>query len=158
MLHGVPSARRMHPCDNIQVPLVFVPGMKGTHLAFEDNDLIDRQQQQSNRITKKKRAWLTLGNLLNFPPRPDNDLSRDLSLPLTYDYDPPAEGKDGHEYASHYPMQHQGELVPDGIVDHIIELNVGTSGDTTNFVDLNFLPFYGHTTLMLRDIDKEYHS
>ena len=104
----------------VDVPLVFVPGMKGTHLAF-DNET----------TKKKKRAWLTLGNLLNFPPRPDDDPDRDLSLPLTYDHGGP------------YPRQHRGKLVCDGIVDHILELNVG-EGKETNFVDLNFLPFYGH--------------
>jgi len=135
----------------VDLPLVFVPGMKGTHLAFEDGNKSDSSE------AKKKRAWLTLGNLLNFPPRPDNDPSRDLSLPLAYDHDPPAKGEDGHAFASHYPMQHRGKLVPDGIVDHIIELNVG-SNNATNYVDLNFLPFYGHATRMLRDIDKEYHS
>lgn len=147
------------PKDNykiVDVPLVFVPGMKGTHLAF-DNDDADSDITSKQSKTKKKRAWLTLGNLLNFPPRPDNDPARDLSLPLTYDYNPPAAGEDGHEFASHYPRQHRGKLGPDGIVDHIIELNVG-SGNTTNYVDLNFLPFYGHTTKMLRDMDKEYHS
>jgi hypothetical protein len=71
--------------------------------------------------------------------------------------DPPAKGEAGYEFASHYPMQHRGKLVPDGIVDHIIELKID-SGETTNFVDLNFLPFYGHATRMLRDIDKKYHS
>ncbi len=130
----------------IDVPLVFVPGMKGTHLAFDNMDAQDMNKQQQ---TKKKRAWLTLGNLLNFPPRLDADPNRDLSLPLTYDYEP----KDGDDaYAKHYPKQHRGPLVVDGIVDHIIEVN------TTDYVELNLLPFYGHATRMLRDIDKEYHS
>ncbi|KAL7534441.1 hypothetical protein ACHAXR_005879 [Thalassiosira sp. AJA248-18] len=140
----------------VDVPLVFIPGMKGTHLSFDVND-IENVNEQFKSKSDKKRAWLTLGNLLNFPPRPDSDPERDLSMPLTYDYDPPAEGEDGHEFASHYPKQHQGKLVPDGIVDHIIELNAG-SGNTTNYVDLNFLPFYGHATRMLRDVDREYHS
>ena len=140
----------------VDVPLVFVPGMKGTHLAFDDDAPSETNTSGSGKAKKKNRAWLTLGNLLNFPPRADNDPSRDLSLPLTYDYDPPSEGEAGHEFAAHYPRQHIGELKPDGIVDHIIELNNG--GDTTNYVDLNFLPFYGHTTRMLREIDKEYHA
>jgi hypothetical protein len=124
------------PPKVVHVPLVFVPGMKGTHLAFAGND---------SPGVRKKRVWLTLGNLLNFPPRPDDDPSRDLSLPLTYDRDPPPEkGEDGHERASRYPRQHRGELVPDGIVDHIIEFNVGGGDGTGNFVDMNFLPFYGH--------------
>ncbi|KAL9185476.1 hypothetical protein ACHAXT_003253 [Thalassiosira profunda] len=139
----------------VDVPLVFVPGMKGTHLAFE-NDATS-QMATDKQSTRKKRAWLTLGNLLNFPPRPDNDKARDLSLPLTYDYTPPAKGEEGHEFSSHYPRQHRGDLVPDGIVDHIIELNVG-SKNATNYVDLNFLPFYGHVTRMLREIDIEYHA
>jgi hypothetical protein len=149
-----------NPKDNrqiIDVPLVFVPGMKGSHLAFDDDDtdLIssdDDDNQSTSKSKKKKRAWLTLGNLLNFPPRPDDDPSRDLSLPLTYDYDPPAyfDGEDGNTYAAHYPRQHRGGLVPDGIVDHIIELNIGSGasirgdGMTNSSVELNFLPFYGH--------------
>lgn len=154
----------------VDVPLVFVPGMKGTHLAFDDDDADTDTGGISNeqaRTKKKKRAWLTLGNLLNFPPRPDDDPARDLSLPLTYDYDPPIAssgsggGEDGPDaFASHYPRQHRGKLGPDGIVDHIIELNAGGNANnaTTNFVDLNFLPFYGHGTMMMREIDKEYHS
>ena len=51
------------------------------------------------------------------------------------------------------PVQHRGPLRPDGVVDHIIELK----GTMTNFVDLNFLPFYGHATKMLRDVDRAYH-
>eukprot|EP00581_Thalassiosira_minuscula_P009713 CAMPEP_0183709146 /NCGR_PEP_ID=MMETSP0737-20130205/5250_1 /TAXON_ID=385413 /ORGANISM="Thalassiosira miniscula, Strain CCMP1093" /LENGTH=674 /DNA_ID=CAMNT_0025937161 /DNA_START=507 /DNA_END=2531 /DNA_ORIENTATION=- len=153
----------------VDVPLVFVPGMKGTHLAFDDstNEIIASNANKAKK-KKKKRAWLTLGNLLNFPPRPDNDPSRDLSLPLTYDHTPPGPDEDGYAFASHYPKQHRGELVPDGIVDHIIELNVGDNNNDdddssnnktiTNFVDLNFLPFYGHTTRMLREIDREYHA
>jgi hypothetical protein len=134
----------------VDVPLVFVPGMKGSHLAFEDDDsdsIADEDKHLSTSKTtkkKKERVWLTLGNLLNFPPRPDDDPSRDLSLPLTYDYDPPthSKGEDGaNAYAAHYPRQHRGRLVPDGIVDHIIEFNMGNNTS----VDLNFLPFYGHT-------------
>jgi hypothetical protein len=122
------------PPKVVHVPLVFVPGMKGSHLAFA-NDSPE---------ARKKRAWLTLGNLLNFPPRLDDDPTRDLSLPLTYDHDPPEKGEDGHEYACHYPRQHGGKLAPDGTVDHIIEFNVGGDKTTDNFVDMNFLPFYGH--------------
>ena len=77
----------------VDVPLVFVPGMKGTHLS-------QPSYNNSNNKEKKKRAWLTLGNLLNIPPRPDDDPDRDLSLPLTYDYEPPLEGEDGYEYDS----------------------------------------------------------
>ena len=128
----------------VDVPLVFVPGMKGTHLAHDNN-----------KQKRKRRAWLTLGNLLNIPPRPDDDPDRDLSLPLTYDYKPPLEGEDGYEYVNHYPRQHRGKLIPDGCVDHIIQVSVGNE-DTSR--DLNFLPFYGHVTQLLREIDKEYHS
>jgi hypothetical protein len=148
------SQGRPNSKDNwkiIDVPLVFVPGMKGSHLAFDDDEAVSVNDDYSASISKsknKKRVWLTLGNLLNFPPRPDDDPSRDLSLPLTYDYNPPAyfNGVDGNAYAAHYPRQHRGRLVPDGIVDHIIELNMGNVDGMANStsVDLNFLPFYGH--------------
>lgn len=149
----------------VHTPLIFVPGMKGTHLAFEDDG--------SNSQSKKKRAWLKLSHLLNFPPRPDGDPTRDLSLPLTYDSCANGEEVDGLNIASKYPRQHRGNLVPDGIVDHIIEFNFGrtqnedgaissvlSSGNANakNYVDLNFLPFYGHTTRLLREMDREYHS
>jgi hypothetical protein len=133
----------------VHVPLVFVPGMKGTHLAFDDGG---NAGGNAGGRRRRERVWLTLGNLLNFPSRPDDDPSRDLSLPLTYDRDPPHIGEDGHVYASHYPRQHRGKLVPDGIVDHIIEFNVGGMDDkaTNNFVDMNFLPFYGHVVRLSR--------
>jgi len=129
----------------VDVPLVFVPGMKGTHLAFEDDDKV---MVNKGKKKKKTRAWLTLPNLLNFPPKPDGYFERDLSLPLTYDSD---------------GRQHRGPLVPDGIVDHIIEFS-GSSDENDNdgtraknFVDLNFLPFYGHTTRLLKEMDRQYH-
>jgi hypothetical protein len=51
--------------------------------------------------------------------------------------------------------QHRGSLVLDGILDHIVEL----SNCTANILgELNFLPFYGHATRMLRDIDSAYCS
>eukprot|EP00985_Skeletonema_marinoi_P013704 scaffold6847_cov192-Skeletonema_marinoi.AAC.5 len=129
----------------VDVPLVFVPGMKGTHLAFEDDDKV---MVNKGKKKKKTRAWLTLPNLLNFPPKPDGYFERELSLPLTYDSD---------------GQQHRGPLVPDGIVDHIIEFS-GSSEENDNdgtraknFVDLNFLPFYGHTTRLLKEMDRQYH-
>ena len=141
--HEIPTKPKI-----VDVPLVFVPGMKGTHLAHDD--------MSRNKQKRKRRAWLTLGNLLNIPPRPDDDPIRDLSLPLTYDYEPPSEGEVGYEYAEHYPRQHKGKLIPDGMVDHIIQVSIGSGKDTAR--DLNFLPFYGHATQLLREIDKEYHS
>jgi hypothetical protein len=147
--------------DPVGVPLVFVPGMKGTHLSFEDSDGITGK-------SKKKRVWLKLSHLLNIPPRPDGHPTRDLSLPLTYD-DPighatTLQGKDNClGISSKYPKQHRGNLVPDGIVDHIIEFSIGAGNKTNNdevrnFVDLNFLPFYGHTTRLLREMDRRYHK
>lgn len=50
------------------VPLVFLHGIKGSHLADPDGN----------------RRWLTLSGLLNFPPKADHAPSRDVSLPLTY--------------------------------------------------------------------------
>lgn len=128
----------------VDIPLVFVPGMKGTHLAFEDDEKVMATKGKK----KKTRAWLTLPNLLNFPPKPDGYFERDLSLPLTYDSD---------------GRQHRGPLVPDGIVDHIIEFSGSSDEDDSdgtrakNFVDLNFLPFYGHTTRLLKEMDRQYH-
>ena len=157
-----PSSSSQDTCKTkvVHVPLVFVPGMKGSHLAFANEDDESNDQTSSRtvlgkmkKLRKRQRAWLTLGNLLNFPQRPDDYPSRDLSLPLTYDIEPLTEND--KYYASHYPRQHRGKLIPDGIVDHIVELSNNTAN---NIGDFNFLPFYGHATRMLRDIDKEYHS
>ena len=139
--------------EPIDVPLVFVPGMKGTHLSFED----------STPGAKKKRVWLTLSHLLNIPPRPDGHPARDLSLPLTYD-NPSANFTSSFEndilgIASRYPKQNRGNLVPDGIVDHIIEFNVGNKRgdyDSRTLIDMNFLPFYGHATKLLREMNALY--
>jgi hypothetical protein len=145
--------------DPIDVPLVFVPGMKGTHLSFEDSTA-----ETTSKPKKRKRVWLTLSHLLNIPPRPDGHPTRDLSLPLTYDHQSETTSDDNClGIASQYPKQQRGKLVPDGIVDHIIEFNLGTGNSTDieeprNFVDLNFLPFYGHTTRLLRDMDRRYHK
>ena len=154
-----PSSSSQDTCKTkvVHVPLVFVPGMKGSHLAFANEDDESNDQTSSRtvlgkmkKLRKRQRAWLTLGNLLNFPQRPDDYPSRDLSLPLTYDSEPLTEND--KYYASHYPRQHRGKLIPDGIVDHIVELSNNTAN---NLGDLNFLPFYGHATKMLRDILKD---
>jgi hypothetical protein len=147
--------------DPVNVPLVFVPGMKGTHLSYENSNAIIVK-------SKKRRVWLTLSHLLNIPPLPDGHPTRDLSLPLTYDdlIGSAANtcGKDNClSISSRYPKQHTGKLVPDGIVDHIIEFKVAVGNKTNNeepknFVDLNFLPFYGHTTRLLREMDRRYHK
>jgi len=175
------------------VPLVFVPGMKGTHLSFmtapsngsdsreddnppppppselirnasllpqfldsfrsssasapvtggarSDADAADRAVGGSN----KKRAWLSLSGLVNFPPRPDDHPDRCLALPLTY--------TDG--------VQDKGRLFPDGIVDHVVELGIGDYG-TTNVLGggdslFDFFPFYGHATKHLRETNDRYY-
>ena len=145
--------------EPIDVPLVFVPGMKGTHLAYPEAD----SDATNSESSKKSRVWLTLSHLLNIPPRPDGNPLRDLSLPLTYDEpnEPKFEDNEILSISSKYPIQHRRKLVPDGIVDHIIEFSFGnktSSGDPRNFVDLNFLPFYGHTTRLLREMDEQYHK
>ena len=87
-------------CD---VPLIFVHGMKGTHLSLKDDT-----------TKRRRRAWLEPTALLNFPPKPDGYHQRDLSLPLTY----------SSECGT---IQDHGNLEVDGLVDHIIE--AGPIGD-----------------------------
>lgn len=154
------------PSDNetvwkTDVPLVFIPGLKGTHLSFIDESeesilssdfrnkvdtLLDELQIPSRKEPKKKRAWLTLSALLNFPPRPDDDSGRSLALPITY--------TNG--------TQDSGKLFQDGIVEHIIELGgVGktlesdVNGKSKN---LEFFPFYGHVTKHLQEVDERYNN
>lgn len=54
--------------DRSDVPLVFLHGMKGSHLSSEVSS----------------RNWLSLQGILNFPPIDPKHPTRDLALPLTY--------------------------------------------------------------------------
>jgi len=64
--------------ENI-VPLVFLHGIKGSHLALSSTN-------GKGADPKTQRSWLSLGGLLNFPPKDDNHPDRDLSLPLSYTF------------------------------------------------------------------------
>lgn len=95
------------------VPLVFLHGMKGSHLS-----------------SPMSRQWISLSGLLNLPPKPDHDPSRDLSLPMRYND----------------MVQVSGDLKPDGLVNFIVDVNGY----------LQFLPFYGHISCVLNDLDAAY--
>ncbi len=120
-----------------EIPLIFIPGMKGTHLSYfqnhDDHEQIHFNNKHDETNTKKKRAWLTLPSLLNFPPLPDNHPSRNLALPLTYNH----EGT----------IQDKGHLFPDGIIDHIIDVG-----------PIQLFPFYGHVTSYLEEANDAYYS
>eukprot|EP00978_Attheya_sp_CCMP212_P007301 scaffold16951_cov48-Attheya_sp.AAC.4 len=133
------------------VPLVLVPGMKGTHLAFPASSSSSSSLgNNKNKPKGKKRAWLTLANLLNFPPRPDEDPDRSLALPLEYNGD----------------TQLRGPLQPDGIVEHLLEVRpagagAGNKGNNnkdgeTELLGLDFFPFYGHATRHLSEMNSRY--
>ena len=143
------------------VPLVFIPGLKGTHLSFmeEENEesvlpsdirikvdkMMEELQISTRKEAKKKRAWLTLSGLLNFPPRTDDYPDRSLALPITY--------TNG--------IQDKGNLFQDGIVEHIIELGGSEMLDSDingKSKNLEFFPFYGHVTRHLQEVDDRYYS
>jgi len=105
---------------------VFVPGLKGTHLSRPLPDANTDDLDESKISVEKKRVWLTIPNLLNFPPRSSSDPYVDLSLPLTYIHD----------------EQCTGDLVPDGVINYILESNA-------NNFELNFFPFYAHANDLL---------
>ncbi|KAI2510956.1 hypothetical protein MHU86_3428 [Fragilaria crotonensis] len=96
-----------------EVPLVFIHGMKGSHLS-----------------SPMSRHWLSLSGLLNLPPKPDYDPSRDFSLPMTYTG----------------MVQERGNLKPDGLVNYIVDVNAY----------LQFLPFYGHISNVMDQLDVAY--
>ena len=127
------------------VPLVFLHGMKGSHLAFRTSETTGE--------TKSQRSWLSLGGLLNFPPREDGHPERDISLPLTYKKN----SKD-----SSFPVQDKGKHFVDGTVDHVIELsgmlpgNVAENYPWSNTGNLDFFPFYGHATKFLEEVNDAY--
>lgn len=119
--------------DGDDVPLVFVPGLKGSHLSRRVVDRFGRERTE--------RVWLTLSNLLNLPPRAPDDPRVDLTL----------RGEEEHD-----------ELFPDGVIGHIVEsptvslslLGGGGGGDDDNaslrLSGPNLLPFYGHVVDRLR--------
>ncbi len=157
-------------CQSCHTPLVFVPGLKGTHLSFYENcqddeecsnaagaintrtldpllnfnwSPLSRQRQQDNN-KKKRRVWLTLGGLLNVPNLPIDHPHRSLALPLTYD-------ENG--------VQDRGHLFPDGVIDHVIQLGLGLGlGDGEKDLSIDLFPFYGHVTKHLEDINEEYYQ
>jgi pimeloyl-ACP methyl ester carboxylesterase len=126
------------------IPLVFVPGIKGSHLSFFDEDtdagLFDaRGIRSKGRRPTKRRAWLTLGGLLNIPSIPNEHRSRNLSLPLTYN----SKG-----------IQDRGHLFADGVVEHIIQIGENKEGDSTPALEL--FPFYGHVTKDLEEMNARF--
>jgi hypothetical protein len=134
--------------DKTDIPLIFLHGMKGSHLAFGDTDgsrkdplTTLKKWGKAPLQQKRRRAWLTVPSLLNFPPRPDNDPDRDISLPLTYG-------------STCGKIQDRGHLVVDGTVDHIVELGSTKSPDKKSLLEA--LPFYGHVSKHLRFLNARY--
>eukprot|EP00957_Ditylum_brightwellii_P161923 12328130-Ditylum_brightwellii.AAC.1 len=132
--------------------------MKGTHLASLNNINYDDEVKKditsfwsplfnSNKKPKKQRAWITLSALLNIPPKPDDDPSRSLALPLSYSCSSSNDDDDGDGVKKW--VQDRGPLVPDGVVDYIIEIQQQSSS-------LQYFPFYGHATKHLDEVNAMY--
>jgi pimeloyl-ACP methyl ester carboxylesterase len=142
------KARASDGIDDMEIPLVFLHGVKGSHLAFP----ID-QTDEDESTTKSQRSWLSLGGLLNFPPREDGHPERDISLPLSYTTE--------LDSGASFPVQDRSEHFVDGTVDHVVELSgmlPGGVGGTllSNTGNLDFFPFYGHATKFLEEINEAY--
>eukprot|EP00815_Leptocylindrus_aporus_P011209 CAMPEP_0116069992 /NCGR_PEP_ID=MMETSP0322-20121206/12688_1 /TAXON_ID=163516 /ORGANISM="Leptocylindrus danicus var. apora, Strain B651" /LENGTH=583 /DNA_ID=CAMNT_0003557603 /DNA_START=169 /DNA_END=1917 /DNA_ORIENTATION=+ len=136
--------------DNVyhsEVPLVFIPGMKGTHLT------------DPAKKANSPRAWLSFGNLINFPPRSDDFEDRNLALPLTYSV-----VNDDESLNDEKLVQDRGRLRPDGIVNSIIEVkkprysssklsfsikNDDVNDDQNKYFGL--FPFYGQAVKLITD-------
>jgi hypothetical protein len=119
--------------------------MKGSHLAFENKDGSRKDPLTKWKKTPlqqtRRRAWLTLPSLFNFPPRPDKYPDRDISLPLTYG-------------STCGKIQDRGPIVVDGTVDHIVEVGPTKSPGKESLVEA--LPFYGHVSKHLRSLNAQY--
>jgi len=130
--------------DGEEVPLVFLHGMKGSHLAVSGTGSTTDEKGDA------QRSWLVLGGLLNFPPKHDNDPKRDISLPLTYTHNV----KNNN---TSIPIQDRGRHFVNGTVDHVVELAGMLPGDggalLSNTGNLDFFPFYGHVTKFLEDVN-----
>mmetsp|Transcript_26538 Transcript_26538/g.39257 ORF Transcript_26538/g.39257 Transcript_26538/m.39257 type:complete len:527 (+) Transcript_26538:94-1674(+) len=123
------SAHKQQQNFQTNVPLIFIHGMKGSHL--------------SDRSTNEK-VWLSLSGLFNLPPKPDEHTDRDLSLPLTYD-------SDGTK-------QDLGNLQVNGLVNHIVSLGLGDEYSSTYssyLPKMEFLPFYGHVSQHLEQLQTD---
>lgn len=123
-----------------EIPLVFLHGMKGSHLAFSTG---------TNGQERTQRSWLSLGGLLNFPSKEDDNPERDISLPLSYSDD------DSFDI----PVQDRSKHFVDGTVDHVVELSgllPGIGGPDSDTGNLDFFPFYGHATKFLEEINDAY--
>lgn len=122
------------------VPLVFVHGLKGSHLAFHEEDNFKFGVKSKYRTKTKRRTWLTLAGLLNIPSLDQDHPHRSLALPITYD-------ENG--------VQHRDHLFVDGMIDHIIQF--GKKGESEqNIPSLDLFPFYGHVSEQLNTSDKLY--
>jgi hypothetical protein len=158
--------------DDEVVPLVFLHGMKGSHLAFHHQTTTNNNNENENENEnirgnaenkkKKIRSWLTLGGLFNFPRKVDYHPDRDISLPLSYssfDSDDKDNDKNNREVSSSFPIQDRGEHFVDGTVDHIVELStmidINTGNNKNNF---DFFPFYGHVTKFLEEINDAHNN
>ena len=84
-----------------------------------------------------QRSWLTLSGLFDWPPLSDDDDRRSLSLPLTYSG----------------TVQDRDNLVPDGLVKSVVELNTGIFGSV-----LDLFPFYGHIASVISTLDDLHNS
>lgn len=134
--------------DDTEIPLVFLHGIKGSHLAFP-TDKTDGEES----TTKSQRSWLSLGGLLNFPPREDGHPERDISLPLSYTTE--------SDSGASFPVQDRSEHFVDGTVDHVVELSgmlpSGVGGTLlSNTGNLDLFPFYGHATKFLEEVNEAY--
>lgn len=135
------ASRDNDSSDNtVDIPLIFLHGMKGSHLATN--------VEHKNPTDKAQRSWLSLGGLLNFPPRADDHPERDISLPLSY-----------VNASKSFPVQDRGRHFVDGTVDHVVQLGTILPGNTVkNTGNLDFFPFYGHATKFLEQLDKAYNN
>eukprot|EP00536_Pseudo-nitzschia_multiseries_P005311 jgi/Psemu1/285682/fgenesh1_pg.99_\ len=117
--------------------------MKGSHLAISGTG-----NATNGEGGKAQRSWLVLGGLLNFPPRNDNDLERDISLPLSYTHNVKDDNTSIH-------VQDRGRHFVNGTVDHVVELAGMLPGNggalLSNTGNLDFFPFYGHATKFLEE-------
>lgn len=177
---GEDKDERINNIDRVEEKFLQNPLLQKMNLPF-----LPKQKNGSSSSKRKRRAWLTLGGLLNVPPLPPNHPTRSLALPLTYTYQ-----KDGTL------KQDRGSLFPDGVIDYIVQLklkwsvqlklNDDASNDEKNMrddgndngngkeeqskkvsnglgivlpqsdIDFCFFPFYGHVTEHLNEVNERF--
>ena len=159
------------------VPLVFIPGLKGTHLSYLKDERAEESFKKkknlfnakdmfttSTRARMRTRTRTTRNNNGDGRPGPTK---RRTWLTLSSLLNVPSLPNDHRDRSLALPLtydangvQDRGHLFPDGVIEHVIQL--GKKGKNNNgnksILSVELFPFYGHVIKHLEELDATYKS